>query len=180
MTHPLLFFASIRYIDLRVGFYKTTDEKFWANHGIARLHPLTDILTQIKQFVDATNEIVIVDFQEFPIGFQGIEVHEQFVFFLFEQMAEYAADSKQLSWDSPLDDIWRSRKRVILGYDHYGMAQNDQLGILWQSARHRWGKVNKSSEKLQEFLKESRSNMSREFQTPRPFAGLCQTVFPIF
>lgn len=162
---------SIRYIDLRIGFYRNTPEKFWANHGIAKLHPLTNILTQIKQFVDATNEIVIVDFQEFPIGFSNQDVHNQFVFFLFEQMAEYAADSS-LTWDSNIDDIWKNHKRVILGYDNYGVAQNDELGILWQSARHRWGKVNKSPTKLIEFLKESRANMTREFQTPRPFAGM--------
>lgn len=109
-------------------------------------------------------------------------------------MAEYCADSKQLSWDSvsqlkklnflnscringfhstskKIDDIWKNQKRVILGYDHYGIAQNDELGILWQSARHRWGKINKNPMKLMEFLRESRANMTREFQTPRPFAG---------
>lgn len=54
---------SIRYIDMRIGYYRSTKEKFWANHGIAKLHPVSTILSQIKQFVDATNEIVIVDFQ---------------------------------------------------------------------------------------------------------------------
>ena len=58
----------IRYIDLRVGYYRSTDVKFWVNHGISRLHPLIDVLHQVKDFVEATNEIVILDFQEFPVG----------------------------------------------------------------------------------------------------------------
>lgn len=58
----------IRYIDLRVGYYRSDKVKFWANHGISRLHPLVDILHQIKDFVESTNEIVVVDFQEFPVG----------------------------------------------------------------------------------------------------------------
>lgn len=116
---------------MRIGYYRSTEEKFWANHGIAKLHPVSTILTQIKQFVDATNEIVIVDFQEFPVGFTNLDVHKQFVFFLFQHMSEYAAGSEH-SWDSPIDDIWKSGRRVILGYDHVGIANNEGLGILWQ------------------------------------------------
>lgn len=77
----------IRYIDLRIGYYRSNDEKFWANHGISRLHPLSEVLRQVKEFVEATNEIVILDFQEFPVGFgRGTEVHKQLAFFLFQQV----------------------------------------------------------------------------------------------
>lgn len=77
----------IRYLDIRVGYYRSNDEKFWANHGISRLHPLSNVLQQVKEFVDATNEIVILDFQEFPVGFgKGTDVHKQLAFFLFQQV----------------------------------------------------------------------------------------------
>jgi len=58
----------IRYLDLRVGYYRSSEIKFWANHGISRLHPLIDIIRQVKDFIDQTEEIVILDIQEFPIG----------------------------------------------------------------------------------------------------------------
>lgn len=47
-------------------------------------------------------------------------------------MSEYAADSSENSWDSPIENIWKSGRRVILGYDHVGIVHNDGLGILWQ------------------------------------------------
>jgi hypothetical protein len=78
----------IRYIDMRVGYYRSNNEKFWANHGISRLHPLSDVLRQVKEFVDATNEIVILDIQEFPVGFgKNIDIHKQLAFFLFQQVS---------------------------------------------------------------------------------------------
>lgn len=78
----------VRYIDMRVGYYRSNNEKFWANHGISRLHPLSDVLRQVKEFVDATNEIVILDFQEFPVGFgKSIDIHKQLAFFLFQQVS---------------------------------------------------------------------------------------------
>lgn len=164
----------IRYLDLRVGYYRSNQDKFWANHGISRMNPLAEVLSQVKEFIDGTNEIVLLDFQEFPVGFQGkTDVHKQLVFFLFEQLAEYAADP-ELTWDATLKDIWRSGRRVIIAYDHFGVVQSESLGILWQSARQRWGKVNSGSERLLNFLRESRSNSSREFQTSRPFAEMAE------
>lgn len=77
----------IRYLDMRVGYYRSNEDKFWANHGISRLHPLSSVLSQVKEFVDATNEIVVLDFQEFPVGFgKNIDIHKQLVFFLFQQV----------------------------------------------------------------------------------------------
>lgn len=79
----------IRYLDIRVGYYRSNENKFWANHGISRIHPLADILRQVKEFVDSTNEIVILDFQEFPVGFgRGTDIHQQLSFFLFQQVSE--------------------------------------------------------------------------------------------
>lgn len=58
----------IRYLDLRIGYYRDSDEEFYINHGITKQKPLSTIIEQIKKFVTATNEIVIVGFKEFPIG----------------------------------------------------------------------------------------------------------------
>lgn len=59
----------VRYLDIRVGHYRSTNPKpFWVNHGISRQHPLEDILRQVRDFVQETNEIVIFDVQEFPVG----------------------------------------------------------------------------------------------------------------
>lgn len=164
----------IRYLDIRVGYYRSNTDKFWANHGISRMNPLAEVLQQVKEFIDATNEIVILDFQEFPVGFNSKnDIHTQLVFFLFEQLAEYAVDP-DLGWDSTLNDIWRTGKRIVIAYDHFGVVQSQNLGILWQSVRQRWGKVKDGPAKLTKFLRESRANSTREFQTSRPFAEMAE------
>lgn len=164
----------IRYLDIRVGYYRSNNDKFWANHGISRLHPLSDVLRQVKEFVDGSNEIVILDFQEFPVGFgRGTDIHTQLSFFLFQQLEDYAADP-ELTWDGKLADIWRSGKRIIVAYDHFGIVQNEGNKFLWQSVRQRWGKVKDGPVPLESFLKQSRLNSSKEFQTSRPFAEMAE------
>lgn len=60
----------VRYLDIRIGYYRSTTPSFWVNHGISRQQPLHDVLQQVKDFVLETNEIVIFDIQEFPVGKQ--------------------------------------------------------------------------------------------------------------
>lgn len=164
----------IRYLDIRVGYYRSNNDKFWANHGISRMNPLAEVLQQVKEFVDGTNEIVILDFQEFPVGFNSkSDIHKQLVFYLFEQLAEYAVDP-ELGYDASLKEIWRTGKRIIIAYDHFGVVQSAGLGILWQSVRQRWGKVKDGPAQLTKFLRESRANSTREFQTSRPFAEMAE------
>lgn len=57
-----------RYLDIRVGRYPNSDEIFWGNHGPIRIVPLRDVIRDVKLFLDNTNEIVIFDIQEFPVG----------------------------------------------------------------------------------------------------------------
>lgn len=58
----------VRYLDIRVGYYRATEPQFWVNHGISRQQPLIKTLRQVRDFVLETNEIVIFDVQEFPVG----------------------------------------------------------------------------------------------------------------
>lgn len=57
-----------RYIDLRVGYYSSNREPWWGNHGVVRLHPIRVIFNDLKEFLNNTQEIVILDIQEFPVG----------------------------------------------------------------------------------------------------------------
>lgn len=58
----------VRYLDIRVGYYRASQPQFWVNHGITRQQSLTKVLQQVKDFVLETNEIVIFDVQEWPVG----------------------------------------------------------------------------------------------------------------
>lgn len=55
-------------MDIRVGRYPNSDEIFWGNHGPIRIVPLRDVIRDVKIFLDNTDEIVIFDIQEFPVG----------------------------------------------------------------------------------------------------------------
>lgn len=58
----------VRYLDIRVGYYRASQPAFWVNHGITKQQSLTKVLQQVRDFVLETNEIVIFDVQEWPIG----------------------------------------------------------------------------------------------------------------
>jgi hypothetical protein len=139
-------------LDLRVGYYRSNDEKFWANHGITRLQPLTDILKQVKDFVDSTNEIVILDFQEFPVGFRNsFEIHQQFIAYLTSHLDQHATYPGN-GWETTLGDIWKGGNRVIVAYDHVGIVNEHSETLLFQSVRQRWGKVKDGFPQLEQFL----------------------------
>lgn len=58
----------VRYLDIRVGYYPNTNPVWWANHGMFKATPMQNVVNQVKAFLDNTDEIVIFDVQEFPVG----------------------------------------------------------------------------------------------------------------
>ncbi|XP_055534020.1 PI-PLC X domain-containing protein 1 [Wyeomyia smithii] len=140
----------VRYIDLRVGYYRSTNPPFWANHGISRLHPLGNILRQVRDYAMETNEIIILDVQEFPIGFgKDYSIHEKLIHLLNDSLADVMADSS-LGWGASLEEIWAGNRTVILCYDHeYAIRSFPHL--VWRSTEQKWGDV-QSVEALKSFL----------------------------
>lgn len=61
-----------------------------------------------------------------------------------------------------------------MAYDHYSMVQTENTHLLWQSVRQRWGKVKDGADQLETFLRQSRANLTKEFQTSRPFAEMAE------
>lgn len=58
----------VRYLDIRVGYYRPAAEKFFIYHGITKQRSLQEVINQVKDFVLETNEIVIFGLKEFPVG----------------------------------------------------------------------------------------------------------------
>lgn len=57
--------SGARYLDIRPCIY---DNEYWICHGIYKMQPLKDVIEEIKNFINHTDEIVIVSFKEFPQG----------------------------------------------------------------------------------------------------------------
>lgn len=128
----------IRYLDLRIGHYRKSNPAFFIVHSVVRFQPLIEVLDAVKSFVEETNEIVIIDFQEFPVGFQQDETgtHRKLVQFVYDQMKDHLIEPDG-TWDVTLHDLWNKRGNVIIGYDKPGI-QFEFREILWQSVEHLW------------------------------------------
>ena len=60
----------VRYLDIRVGYYEHTPEKFWIVHNIVKMNPLYIVLQDVRKFLQSTKEIIVMDFHRFPRGFE--------------------------------------------------------------------------------------------------------------
>lgn len=59
----------VRYLDIRLGHYPDNSEIWWTIHGpFYRSVPLKTVADHVKNFLDNTEEIVIMDIREFAVG----------------------------------------------------------------------------------------------------------------
>ncbi|KAL1403220.1 hypothetical protein pipiens_000914, partial [Culex pipiens pipiens] len=140
----------VRYLDLRVGYYRTASPPFYANHGFVRLQPLKKILDQVRDYALETNEIIILDVQEFPVGFgKDYDIHDKLIRFLNNSLWDVMADPA-ISWYGKLEDIWARNRTVILCYDHE-YAMRSYADVVWRSVEQKWGDVQRM-EDLKSYL----------------------------
>ncbi|XP_076287640.1 PI-PLC X domain-containing protein 1 [Lasioglossum baleicum] len=129
----------VRYLDVRVGHYPLSDDIWWTNHGpLYRSVPLRTVLDQVKQFLNNTEEIVIMDIREFPIGFNDMATHRRLVSYLEDELQKYFLTNRY-GWSATLNDIWSSGKRLIIGYENTQIVQ--EHASMWPCVRHQWGNV---------------------------------------
>ena len=153
----------VRYLDIRIGRYPHTDEIWWTNHGpFYRSVPLKTVIDQVKKFLDNTEEIVIFDIHEFPIGFDNIWEHSELVSYLENQFRDYYLNHDQ-GWSITLNDIWSTGRRLIIGYENSWMIHDH--GTVWPCVIHQWGNV-RTVEDLYKYLNSIESNRANK-QRPR-------------
>ena len=63
LLHQLIW--GVRFLDIRAGFYPTTDERFWLVHGIIKTHPMMEGINDVKEFLANTREIVVWEINTF-------------------------------------------------------------------------------------------------------------------
>ncbi|XP_026670201.1 PI-PLC X domain-containing protein 1-like [Ceratina calcarata] len=130
----------VRYLDIRVGHYPGTKEKWWTNHGpFYRSVSLKTVVDQIKTFLDNTEEVVIMDIHEFPIGFKNISDHRALVAYLEDEFRNYFINNQ--GWHTKLNDIWSTGKRLIIGYENSQIVA--EHASMWSCVLHQWGNVRK-------------------------------------
>ncbi|XP_017049098.1 PI-PLC X domain-containing protein 1-like [Drosophila ficusphila] len=128
----------VRYLDIRVGYYRSSPEPFFIYHGITKQRPLQEVINQVRDFVYDTNEIVIFGLKEFPVGFgKGLGVHRLLISYLRDQFQDIIAHPS-LTWRASLRDIWARKQNVFLAYDHEAMVE-EFPEVLFGSVEQRWG-----------------------------------------
>lgn len=74
------------------------------------------------------------------LGFgKKFDIHRQLVQYIQREISELMADPA-LGWDASLDSIWRTKRNIIVSYDHIAVLQEFPT-LLWQSVQQRWGNV---------------------------------------
>ncbi|BFF95217.1 PI-PLC X domain-containing protein 1 [Drosophila madeirensis] len=161
----------VRYLDIRVGYYRASQEKFFIYHGITKQRPLQEVINQVKDFVHETNEIVIFGLKEFPVGFgKNLGVHRLLVSYLREQFQDLIAHPS-LGWRASLRDIWSRQQNVILAYDKHAIVEeNPQL--LFGAVEQRWGNV-QTWPRLETFLRNINDFDVSRFSS-RPVADMAE------
>lgn len=143
----------IRYLDLRVGYYEHTPEKFWVVHDFVKINPLYEIVQDVRRFMKVTKEMVIMDFHRFPTGFDDEmgDIHAQLVEYLIGELGEFMAPD-WLGRSVTPNDLWHMNKTLIVTYSHDPRSLFSD--VLWSDVRHVWG--NKPNiEDLFQFLSEA-------------------------
>ncbi|XP_046486843.1 uncharacterized protein [Neodiprion pinetum] len=129
----------VRYLDIRAGYYSSSDPVWWVNHGLFKVVEMQEVIDDVKTFLDNTEEIVIFDVQEFPVGFgTDLTIHAKLVAYLEEQFADYLLP-KSYGWSTSLETVWASGKRLIIGYDESSVVP--LYDSIWPCVTQQWGDV---------------------------------------
>ncbi|KAK0183485.1 hypothetical protein PV327_001522 [Microctonus hyperodae] len=113
--------SGARYLDLR----PSVNYEYYVSYGANKRNLMKDIIKDVKEFLDNTDEIVILSFTKIFLEFDSDLVHDFFIKYLEEQFAGYFLPVPgPYEWDTPLGDIWKSGKRLILSYNHDDLRKN--------------------------------------------------------
>jgi len=143
----------IRYLDLRVGYYKTTPEKFWVVHDFVKMNPLYEVVNDIRRFLTSTKELVILDFHRFPNGFDNDDegIHASLLRYLQAELGQFMAPD-WLGRSVTPNDLWEMNRTLIVTYSHDPSSAFSD--VLWSEVRHVWGNQQNSAG-LKNFLGEA-------------------------
>jgi len=130
----------VRGLDIRVGYYPTTDEKFWLVHGIIKAHPLTIGLEQIQNFMRNSQDIVYICFWQFEQIWTD-EAHSELIEMLENYLGNWWVLPDENQLNRTLNDIWNQpylpvdEGRLLIAYANY----NQNLAPFFHTIRETWG-----------------------------------------
>lgn len=111
----------VRLLDIRVGYYPTTPEKFWLVHGIIKTHPLSQGLEEVRNFLRNSKDIIIWTTNHFEQVWDE-HAHTELKNLYMETFSTWWVKPDDRNLDVPLNDIWNrpdlpeNQGRIIMFY----------------------------------------------------------------
>lgn len=137
----------LRYIDLRAGYLEgEPEEPYWVVHGLTVWRPLRVVLDQLRSFVEATGEMVVVEVGGFTF-FETTEHHEGCIALITEELSEVMAPAS-LGWGVSLDQFLQSSATLIVTYNHH---EADNHPLFWPGITGRWANAQSLGE-LEDYM----------------------------
>jgi len=114
----------VRFLDIRIGYYPTTEEKFWLVHGIIKAHPLKEGIQAVQRFLQISRDIMVWEINTFEQTWTD-QAHQELQDFLISEFYPWLVVPLGVGWSTTLQDIWSrvtlpvSEGRIILTYNEY-------------------------------------------------------------
>ncbi|KAK0181099.1 hypothetical protein PV327_003411 [Microctonus hyperodae] len=144
--------AGARYLDLRPAIKIGDQLEYWICHGSFFMNTMDDVLDDIKTFIIHTQEIVILSFKEFPMGFKEEADHLNFIQYLEKKFNGHLVTRISKLWEITFGDIWRLDTRILVSYDNNAFRKSSKM---WPGIPQMWGDIHPSAglEALRNHLK---------------------------
>jgi len=150
LLHQMIW--GVRFVDIRCGFYPTTEERFWLVHGIIKTHPMIEGIADVKTFLMNTQEIVVWEVNEVTQKWDAA-AHEEYKALLISEFNDWLVVPGDLGWKTPLNEIWQRESlaegqgRIIITYNN---GYTDRTKFFPEVNEH-WGNVDEP-EDLRRYL----------------------------
>lgn len=123
------------------------------------MHPLGEIINQVREFAEATKEVIVLDIHRLVEGFDksdGLEPHRILMAMIKEKIGHLISPI-QGTRESTLHEIWEAgenKRNIKIGYVDLKKTYETTKELYTSPWLHKWGDVD-TVDNLRDFLNES-------------------------
>ncbi|EDW69471.2 uncharacterized protein [Drosophila virilis] len=162
----------IRYLDLSVG-YRNVDssseaDNFWVVNENMFINPLIDVIRDVRRFVQLSNEVVVLDFSSFPIGFyKHPEIYSSLYHLIRQELGEVVYERNvsinEHCADRSFDDMRNGGRQVLLLFPTQELPHPENESVLLCTP---WQRFSTSYMNISQTLDYMRLLFSRKPESP--------------
>merc|ERR1712136_519583 len=175
--------SELRCLDIRVGYYPYTKEKFWLVHGVIETHPLEVGIKQVLNFLKNSKDILLWDTEHFEQDTWDDEAHQLYQDVLWDAFKDFWASPKvydsSRSYNVTLNELWEGYEvskesiggKILFINGGGGCSDHERC---WPPIRHDYAESDDTAE-LRTFLDSALKTTSKE----HPLKLYCQLTLEV-